>query len=243
MTTLFQSDKFFEFSRQVAQKFIQSVVAVDDEMEFSARPKTFFEEEELIEPENSLLGFNYEIQSSNLEKSNFDNSNKLYYQDLSFEFAEKAIICSGLKPYPEENKTINAIFKSSINSDITILDWQMETDGDWGRITTKVIKKIIEDDIKNGGRLRLFVIYTAENQETVLDTLATILTEQEPLKNNNYIDFKKSELKLCRICIISKQTNEKGLSEEVIKLFTELTVGILSNAALASIGFVAQTYL
>ncbi|MBU0371492.1 hypothetical protein KN506_17760, partial [Acinetobacter baumannii] len=119
--------------------------------------------------------------------------------------------------------------------DITILDWQMETDGDWGRITTKVIKKIIEDDIKNGGRLRLFVIYTAENQETVLDTLATILTEQEPLKNNNYIDFKKSELKLCRICIISKQTNEKGLSEEVIKLFTELTVGILSNAALASI--------
>ncbi|EHU3345201.1 hypothetical protein AXY19_RS18925, partial [Acinetobacter baumannii] len=89
MTTLFQSDKFFEFSRQVAQKFIQSVVAVDDEMEFSARPKTFFEEEELIEPENSLLGFNYEIQSSNLEKSNFDNSNKLYYQDLSFEFAEK----------------------------------------------------------------------------------------------------------------------------------------------------------
>ncbi|MEG8242928.1 hypothetical protein Q5E69_004230 [Acinetobacter baumannii] len=47
MTTLFQSDKFFEFSRQVAQKFIQSVVAVDDEMEFSARPKTFLKKKSL----------------------------------------------------------------------------------------------------------------------------------------------------------------------------------------------------
>ncbi|TGU86145.1 response regulator receiver domain [Acinetobacter pittii] len=237
MTSLIHPDNFFEFSRQVAQKFIQSVVAVDDEMEFSARPPLLADTEELIIPEASEFGMNTNenMQEKKLSTIQINNPHKLYYQDLSFEFAEKAIICSGLKPYPEEDKTINAILRSSINSDITILDWQMEKDGDSGRITTKVIKKIIEDDIKNRGRLRLFVIYTAADQASILHTLETTLSEQEPVVLNGYIDFKKPELKLCRICIISKRTTEKDLSDEVIRLFTELTVGILSNAALASI--------
>ncbi|MCQ1106542.1 response regulator receiver domain, partial [Acinetobacter baumannii] len=136
MTSLIHPDNFFEFSRHVAQKFIQSVVAVDDEMEFNARPSLSPNTEELIIPEIGEFGLSEDesTRGSNVS-NNIDNPNKLYYQDLSFEFAEKAIICSGLKPYPEEKKTINAIFKSSINSDITILDWQMESDGDWGRIT------------------------------------------------------------------------------------------------------------
>lgn len=236
MTSLIHPDNFFEFSRHVAQKFIQSVVAVDDEMEFNARPSLSPDTEELIIPEIGEFGLSEDesTRDSNVS-NNIDNPNKLYYQDLSFEFAEKAIICSGLKPYPEEKKTINAIFKSSINSDITILDWQMESDGDWGRITTKVIKEIIEDDIKNRGRLRLFVIYTAADQSTVLEKLKEVLNDKNPIVKKDHIGFDKSELKLCRICIISKQTTEKDLSNEVIRLFTELTVGILSNAALASI--------
>lgn len=234
MTVATSSCDFYNISRQIVEKFIQNVVAVDDQMVFDARPNASEDIDEILEPDSSFLGLSEESnEASHSSQLNLDNS--LYYQDLSSEFAEKAIICSGLKPYADENKTINAIVKSSKNSDITILDWQMELDNDIGRIARKSIIKIIANDILNKGRLRLIVIYTAENISTVLDKLNHELSGFRPIVDNNKINFSLSDLKLCRICIISKQTNEKDLSEEVIKLFTELTVGILSNAALASI--------
>ncbi|HEN9508489.1 response regulator receiver domain [Acinetobacter baumannii] len=234
MTLLTHSENFLDISRQIVEKFIQSVVAVDDQMIFDTRP-IIISDEEIIEPDASDLGVGEGISLNESEQKNLDD-NKLYYQDLSSEFAEKAIICSGLKPYAEESKTVNAILKSSKNSDITILDWQMESDSDIGRIASNSIKEIIKYDIEHNGRLRLIVIYTAEKKNMVLERLERELAEYNPnVEVNDKITFGESKLKLCHICIISKLTSEKELSEQVIKLFTELTVGILSNTALASI--------
>ncbi|ENX45944.1 hypothetical protein F886_01382 [Acinetobacter sp. NIPH 542] len=236
MTILAQSENFLDISRHIVEKFIQSVVAVDDQMVFDARPMDSSVPDEIIEPDFNDISTGIGV-IPNVQPTYRDlDDNKLYYQDLSSEFAEKAIICSGLKPFGEEESTVNAIVKSSKNSDITILDWQMEKDQDIGRIATKSIKEIINYDIEHKGRLRLIVIYTAEDKSTVSDKLLKELNEHNPcLENEIKINFSKDELKLCSISIISKHTNEKDLSEQVIQLFTELTVGILSNAALASI--------
>lgn len=226
------TNDFFDVSKGIVERFIQSVVAVDDKLVFDPRPENQ-EVEDLEEPEEEALGATDEtIQTS---QSTIDE-HTLFYQELSTAFAKKGIVCSGFRPFKDNrSETIELIFDSSKNADVTILDWHMDTNGDNGSLAIDSIKKIIENDLEEGGRLRLFTIYTAENPDEVVEKVQDKLQQFDPELNGCEVRFKVSTCRYCRIDIKSKELTGKDLTEQIIESFTQLTAGLLSNAALSAI--------
>lgn len=229
------STKFSEISRLIAENFIHTVVAIDDEMGFEHQENTTVDYQ-LKEPSDSSLGTPETFQIDEKRKP----KNPLNYQNLSKYFAEKSIVCSGLKPLEGDNyidNTTDAIFKLSKKADITILDWQMEKVGDeLGVIATNAIKKILESDVENNGRLRLILIYSGEKLETICHNLANKLSSFNIISDApNEINFSDEKLRLCKIVFVSKNDEEEELANRAIDLFTKMTCGLLSNATLAGI--------
>ena len=223
---------FLDISKQVVESFIQSVVAVDDRMQFDTRP-ILQVATELEEPDEEVFGvINDSTDSTALT---VDQEHNLYYQDLSSAFANKGIVCSGFKPVGDSETTISSIVASSRNADVTILDWQMDDAQKAGTLATAAIREIIESDIKEGGRLRLITIYTADDLPTVLEALKNSLNERGALISEEHICFHDDILKFCKIDVISKENTELELTEQVVISFTHLTAGLLSNAALSAI--------
>ncbi|WP_315079574.1 response regulator receiver domain [Acinetobacter guillouiae] len=239
------SQNFFEVSRSIAEKFIQSVVAVDDKITFGGSQNNALEEpSQVVVPPQDLSGLG-EIaheQASSVISESTDNhdDNELNYQELSEGFAEKSILCTALKTFngvDGEEKTINATLNLAKKADITILDWQMEdSEIRHGEIAKGVIGQLLTHDVNNNGRLRLILIYTSADIGDVVTKLVRRLNDYEPqAKNENSIIFPNESLKLCRIFVINKTENIQQLVDTSIQKFTEMTCGLLSNATLAAI--------
>lgn len=227
-----QAISFLDQSKQITQHFLQSVVAVDDNMEFKSRTVEIGDEE-LIEPEDSDLGTIDSVTPSDTNPAPLEH--KLYYQDLSLEFASKGIVCGGFSPTANTPLSLEAIVNTSKNSDITILDWQMKIAGEDGKLAIDTIKKIAENDINEGGRTRLICIYTAENATNVAQTLNGSIGDLQPTLSDLTLSFNKSELSHWKIEVVNKGKQEVELCSFLINSFTDLTAGLLSNAALSSI--------
>lgn len=232
MEALVEPRTFWDISKQVVEGFIQSVVAVDDRMQFNTRP-IIDVATELDEPEADVFGTTNE--SINRRRLAADLQHNLYYQDLSSAFASKGIVCSGFKPAGDSRATISSIVASSKNADVTILDWQMDDAQMAGTLATAAINEIIASDITEGGRLRLITIYTADNLLPVLESLGHSLNQRGAVIENEHICFRDDVLKFCKIEVISKEKTELELTEHVVTSLTHLTAGLLSNAALSAI--------
>lgn len=228
-----QALNFKESSRNIAQHFLQSVVAVDDNIRFEPRPPAG--NDKLIEPDESYLG---ELEAGDsAQQVTAPLSPYLYYQDLSHNFASKGIICGGFSPQKGDmESSLFAVVDTSKNSDITILDWQMEVAGTDGDFATKIILNISEIDISEGGRTRLICIYTAEEASSIADTLKKSLKTLKPKLSKCTMTFDLPNLTHWKIEVVNKSnTQEAGLCDFLIDSFTELTAGLLSNAALSAI--------
>lgn len=232
---------FFDESRLIAERFIQTVVAVDDNIFFGESPKS--EENPLVHlnvpDEDSGLGTS-DTSINELNSNTLNSDSDLNYQDLSACFANKSILCSALKVYEGdtgEQQTIDATFNISKKADITILDWQMECDkNNYGNIAKGAIKKLLQYDVGGNGRLRLILIYTSESISTVLRTLTSQLKEFDAkIENQKEIQFSCKNLSLCKVVVINKQTTIEDLVDTSIDEFTHMTCGLLSNATLAAI--------
>ena len=218
---------FFEQSKRITQHFLQSVVAIDDRMEFKSR--VIEDEYKLVEPEETDLGqIDSKVEVAPLE-------HKLYYQDLSLEFASKGIVCGGFSPTADVDSSLDAIINTSKNADITILDWQMPIAGNDGSLATDAVMQIAQNDINDGGRTRLICIYTAKNANDVAKSIIDSIAKFSPKLSDLTISFKDPKLSHWKIEIVNKEKKEVELCSFLIESFTRLTAGLLSNAALSSI--------
>ena len=221
---------FLNHSKKITEHFLQSVVAVDDNMEFRSRQLEI--SEDLVEPDEDDHFGSIEPKD---DREKAPLKHKLYYQDLSLEFAKRGIVCGGFSPTDDTHTSLDAIVNTSKNADITILDWQMQIAGEDGKLAVDTIKKIAELDIKDGGRTRLICIYTAENADDVAQVLASSVEDLTPSKEKLTISFNKTGLSHWKIEIVNKDKQEVDLCEYLINSFTNLTAGLLSNAALSAI--------
>ncbi|MCL6238248.1 response regulator receiver domain [Acinetobacter sp. ANC 5033] len=232
---------FFDESRLIAERFIQTVVAVDDNISFGELSSSVMNSDLQVQlpDEDGGLGAS-NIIDDELSLDAPDLNSDLNYQELSACFANKSILCSALKVYEGdtgEQQTIDATFNISKKADITILDWQMECDrSNYGNIAKGAIKKLLQYDVDGNGRLRLILIYTSESIPTVLRALKSHLTEfQAKIENGKEIQFACENLSLCKVVVINKQTTIESLVDRSIEEFTHMTCGLLSNATLAAI--------
>lgn len=231
---------FLEISKDVAANFLQTVVAVDDELSFDSHVQEMADH--LEEPESNDLGIPDDASSIKVK-----TPHPLNYDLLSKSFAKKGLICSGIKPVLKdaEHETINDIVRSMERSDLSILDWEML--GKKGDFAISVIKNLIDLDVKVDGRLRLICIYTGlpkgDRESNVIGDLRKNLesvggvTVESNLKNG-VLDFKlgHSQATCWRIFILGKNdVTEDQLPEKLVNSFTEMTAGLLSNATLSAI--------
>lgn len=250
---------FFETSQSIVKSFLSNVIAIDDKLFFgnaisnkeevasagNKDPFAFGEEESGSSEEDSGLGVaNISLASSTIRDRLEKEVHNLDYQDLSLAFAEYGINCSGFIPDVHRFKTIEDaaenITLSAKRVDATILDWRMDESfgAEIGSLAKASILKILQHDKSQHGRLRLIVIYTAEpNIAEITGNIAQTLQSVDfsVLTNENNINFDNADLELCQITVIEKKTTAKELREEVVSLFTELTIGLLPNATLSTL--------
>lgn len=250
---------FFETSQSIVKSFLSNVIAIDDKLFFgnaisnkeevasaaNKDPFAFGEEESGSSEGDSGLGVaNISLASSTIRDRLGKEVHNLDYQDLSLAFAEYGINCSGFIPDVHRFKTIEDaaenITLSAKRVDATILDWRMDENfgAEIGSLAKASILKILQHDKSQHGRLRLIVIYTAEpNIAEITGNIAQTLQSIDfsVLTNKNNINFDNADLEFCQITVIEKKTTAKELREEVVSLFTELTIGLLPNATLSTL--------
>lgn len=228
-----EDTNFFQDSTEIVRHFLQTVVAVDDNLHFDANPDEKVTGN-LIEPDDDN-GIGAQETDETISPIN-NAQHKLNYSQLSSQFAKQGIICSGLLiQNPTHQDAKNEIFQSSKNADVAILDWEM---GDKGGLALSVINDLITFDKHENGRIRLIAIYTAENIDKIKHHIC------EDLKQHGYHAEVKDEsifiteqlFNSWKIVIVSKaHLYEHDLPNYLINSFTELTVGLLSNTALSAI--------
>ena len=234
------TENFFAVSRSIAEDFIQTVVAVDDNICFGEGSSSSITDLQVkIPDDDTVFGLN-STDIDDLSLTITDSNNNLNYQELSSCFASKSILCSALKVYDGENgiqETIDATFSIAKKADITILDWQMESNpSEFGKIAKGAVNKLLQHDVDSNGHLRLILIYTSETISTVLSALhAELISFQAQVKDDREIIFSGKDLSLCKIVVINKQVDIQSLVDESINEFTYMTCGLLSNATLAAI--------
>lgn len=243
---------FFVSSQEIVRKFLSNVVAVDDKLFFGKQAETSsaVAEDDFDIADDDLSGIGtvgtpvitHAKTTSNKPDHNLD------YQDLNLAFAKDGINCSAFIPRHTGINSIedaaNQIMQSVRRADITILDWSMDHDfgATPGTLAKTSIKKILEQDQSQQGRLRLIAIYTAESDRTdIASQIKSFLTDQDEggiqaTGDGCNITFSNPNLEFCRIVVIEKKVSAEDLRKEVIELFTELTIGLLPNATLSALG-------
>lgn len=241
-----RSTDFFQSSRGIVEGFLTSVIAIDDQLCFDNQQLNLTSDEDpfkaMVLEDNGLGHADVIAVSSPTE--NTELNPQLNYQDLSLAFASYGINCCAFRPDQNRFESIEAaatqITISAQRTDITILDWSMDSQfsESAGTLARKSILKILEEDKSQLGRLRLIVIYTAENPDKIAEQILEVANQVDlnAVLDGRNVQFKDSDLEFCQISVIEKSVNVTALCDEVICLFTEQTAGLLSNAALASIG-------
>jgi hypothetical protein len=227
-----ESKTFTELSQEVAEKFLHTIVFVDDQAEFIKpdRPKE-------LEKPGRVGG---KEKDTTQERSNEQNTHKLDAKKVIDVFASRGMVCSVLKP-DKEDELLGLATKAAERADVLILDWQIHNDD--GDKAMEIIGKIIASDSTEDQRLRLIIIYTAENIVKISNKI------QERYSGNFEIvdkDFAFSRGHL-RIAIFAKEgvdVREEDrnrvlsideLSKQVSVEFAKITAGLVSNVALESL--------
>lgn len=252
---------FFETSQQIVKDFLNNVVAIDDRLFFSppssttqlsGKDKNEGDDIFLFDGADGALDGDSDIgivtsdtpQVEIVPDAMIKVDHSLDYQDLSLSFAEYGISCSGFIPdpyrFPSLEHAAEKIAYSANRADVTILDWRMDEkfSAEAGKLAKTSINKLLRRDKEQHGRLRLIVIYTAEpDLHDITNNIFQTLIEsgfKASIKIND-ITFLEPDLEFCKISVIEKKVNADELREEVIALFTELTIGLLPNATLSTL--------
>lgn len=180
-----------------------------------------------------------------------DRSHTLDSKSLIRSALEKGLVCSVVNPNNDENDVAQYVANASKRADIICLDWQMN-DNDDGVLATKIIEEILKIDEEIGGRLRLIAIYTGEpRRDDILGLIANRINEdreeQDELVARDDVLVNSSGLRLAWRQKSLGNTNlphaisEEQLPGELLTEFAQLSEGLLSNVALATISAMRDT--
>ena len=238
----FQEDCF-----EAANRFLQTMIVVDDEAEFgdttngsaAVAPKT---------PGRAHA----KAASATPDGDGKVQTRPLDAQALIEAAMDRNIICSVLQT-KQDKQNADEISKAAQHADIVCLDWEIE--GDDGKRAREIIYKILGLDEQQNGRMRLIAIYTAVPDQggvlgKVVNEMPNELREKsKPVVQANSINGDSG----IRIAYFRKdsggatgtgepeQIPVAQLPERLIKEFASISPGILSNIALATIASIRRS--
>ncbi|SDG43292.1 hypothetical protein SAMN04488117_12033 [Celeribacter baekdonensis] len=185
------------------------------------------------------------------EKPEAQRSHPLDAKGLIKSALDLGLICSVVNPSGDEGSVAKSVAKASLRADIVSLDWHMDH-GDDGELASEIIQEILRGDEAIGGRLRLIAIYTGNKDHgAILEKIAERLNAAEEITGNvtKTGDVLTNSSGLRLIWREKSMGNEKltgavsetQLPKELLKAFSELSNGLLSNVALATISSMRDT--
>ncbi len=136
-----RGSEFFLLSKEVAERFLQTTVIVDDQASFGG------ENQDYTEPISNLKTPTRGRAKSTVTtptgitpvKISQDSAHQLDAKIVIDNFASKGIVCSVLKPDATDKQSVlSTIEKLAICTDIFIIDWDLCKDN--GEQTLKLIK-------------------------------------------------------------------------------------------------------
>lgn len=239
----FRMTEFEQASYQAAKSFLGTVIVVDNMAQFPAEAEPV----ELVEPsdtDSAPVGQDDAEQVAEVAGAEMsEDDGPLNAGVLTAAFAEFGLVCGIIRPQTVERRK-DAILKGAANADIVVLDWQMD---DEGELAIEIIRELIADDERAGGRLRLIAIYTGHSLASVGQKL-----EAEFPHLQSSADKLAFEAKSHRVVVAAKDfqanavdTNGSAVTETelphyLIGQFAKFTGGLLPNATMAAISGVRR---
>lgn len=240
---------FQEASYEAARRFLQTIVIVDNQAGYLSPPEPA-QAVELVVPD---------VLDTTGEDDRETNANPsdapLNAMAISEAFASQGLICSILKPTPE-NALSEAAIAASERADVLVLDWEM---ADSGQLATGIARSLLAKDHSEGGKLRLIAVYTG--RAPLRDVRAAFKTHYDALDRVDVaaglgaapsILLSKAGLTIsaahARIIFLSKNAppahggaeaqlsvSEEDLPKRLLTEFAHFAGGLLPNATLATI--------
>ncbi len=229
---------FHRRCEEIAKRFLQTVVIVDDEayIRRSAQPPGVLE----------TPGRDARVRVHRAKEETESETEPAKPPDhgldaglLSKSFSEHGLICAVVTPAFDGDMAVDALVPSVRRTDIVILDWRLNDDH--GERTLSILKHILKDDA--GKRLRLIAIYTGEPEISIIGQ--TILEQFSKFKDSEHgvvlssrhcriVIYAKSDVNLA-VNLKERSVSESDLPRKLIRDFAIMTGGLLPNIALTAL--------
>ena len=241
-----------EFHRRcedIAARFLQTVVIVDDEAYIGEPPKSA---KALVTPTRRTAGHTPSGEAGEFVERVEGNSHSLNAGLLVESFSRRGLICAVIAPQFEEKgcdtSATDLAAPAARRADIVILDWRLNNDK--GEKTLSILKNILDADSDGdpAGRLRLVAVYTGEQDLSKIGDI--ILGDLEGFTGDEHnVVLSRGH---CRITIYAKSdtplapdladrsVSESELPARLIGDFTDMTEGLLPSIALTSLAVIRE---
>lgn len=250
-------NNFRSMSVEVAKRFLQTVVVVDDEAAFTSEenvPKRNLELPERPVPVDEDATEEEDEKQEEVPTWD-DEAHNLDAKEVIDAFAKEGLVCAILRPESQEEvrrdegkeSLIDRVVRVADRSDLIVLDWDIGKDG--GEKTRQIINKLAEVVASGPSKyLRLVVVYTGEG---ALDKIADAISEEfEPeCRQEDGLVLQRGPV---RVAVYAKdrarnigphgsrRVSFQELPERLITDFAEMTKGIVSNVAVESLSVLRE---
>jgi Response receiver domain len=252
-----------ERSREVAARFLQTVIVIDDEARFQSAMASESganvgttdapSGDAVSEGPNSSSGVKdsplalktpsrTQLQAAAEDQG---DSHDLDAKEVTDGFARHGLVCGVLRPNVGEAATLGQTLAVG-RADIVVLDWVFHND--YGSITLELISTLLRSDSE---RLRLIAIYTGQNDlKRIADRIAELMQayfEGHPLQRPNPFTVERGPVRIAvfakpntRIPEVDAEANARIISSAELPLvlideFASMTSGLVSHVTLASL--------
>ena len=241
---------------EAVRGFVQTMIVVDDEADLSDTLEPL--QRAIARPGRAAARAAASDREPEIAPGKADLTHRLDGKALIDSALEHGLVCSIVRPRSDEDLVVR-LQGTVQNVDIICVDWKLH--GDDGETILPLIRSIVQSDREVTGRLRLIVIYTAERARgRIINRVKRELSSLFEGSERTRVGLQKigvreirSNIGLKVVCLIkshakgvaakfaSDQVSEQQLPSRVLEEFADLSTGLLSNVALATIAAIRDT--
>ncbi|MGW1958687.1 response regulator receiver domain [Streptomyces sp. NPDC001935] len=232
---------------RAAQEFLHTIVVVDDRAEYGAPEQVTL----LVEPGSSDVA---DATGEGLKNPESPPGAVLDVSILTDASADIGLTCAVLRPSQNEqdDRTLDKrLVRAARRADVLVLDWQLNDEKD-GQAALRLLAEVAAEDRQGQGRLRLVCFYTSHPDlegvyQSVRDQLGASVVSSSSADDTQLwlncgcmrvVFFAKAGSLSVGTIAPDLQLEESELPQKLVEEFADLTSGLVSNVAVASLAAV-----